>query len=75
MVDYTITDNVLRFNDSFNGKIDRIKFGDDLHTIEFGNCLNRKICNVKFPINLHTLIIRFRDKIINFTGIINIPFM
>jgi hypothetical protein len=52
---YTISDNILTFEDSFNEPIDNIVFEDGIKTIIFGNSFNQSIENVKFPETLKSI--------------------
>jgi|694.fasta_scaffold64153_1 hypothetical protein len=52
---YTISDNILTFEDSFNEPIDNIVFENGIKTIIFGNSFNQSIENVKFPETLKSI--------------------
>jgi hypothetical protein len=52
---YTVSDNILTFEDSFNEPIDNIVFENGIKTIIFGNSFDQSIKNVKFPETLKSI--------------------
>ncbi len=54
-MEYTISNDTLIFDNSFNEDLTNFKFPNNVHTIRFGMAFNREIDNVHFSDNIHTI--------------------